>query len=217
MQTRKQLVIERTDMVPFAIWIVVVYITWTFMRGADHFLEFTPEALGKYYDYRWILIAHITAGGGTLIFGLVQFWEKLRKYSPRLHRIVGLLYVIAILVSSFCALVLAFTTAYHVNLPYAFSLQVWASVWISSTFIAYYAALRKRFMLHKEWMIRSYIVTIAFVISGLLSKTAFVQSLGSFDEISPSLIWMGWTVPLYVYELVRSGKQEARLSSRPAP
>ncbi|WP_205943291.1 DUF2306 domain-containing protein [Pedobacter frigoris] len=162
--------------------------------------------MGKYYNYKWILIVHITAGGGSLILGIIQFWKKLRSYNWKLHRIIGFLYLLAVLVSSFCAVILAFTTSYKVNLPYAFSLQIWVSVWISSTFFAYYFAVKKKFKLHEEWMTRSYIVTMAFVVSGLTYKIPFVQNLGSYEDIVPSLFWMGWSVPLYLYEIIRSSK-----------
>lgn len=204
MHDRKFLKLTKADLTPLMIWLAITFITWTFMRGADHFLELTSAALGKYYTLRWILIAHITAGGGSLILGAIQFWPKLRIYSGKLHRIVGLLYLLAVLVSSSGAVILAFTTAYKVNVPYAFSLQVWVSIWISATIIAYYSALKKKFVLHREWMTRSYIVTLAFVISGLILKLPYVQRLGSFEEISPSLFWLGWAVPLYVYEIIRS-------------
>lgn len=198
--------LHTTDIVLFLIWAFVIFITWTFMHGADHFLDLTPQSLGKYYDYKWILIAHITAGGGAIISGMLQFWKKLRNYSWKLHRFIGFIYLLAVLTSGLCAVVLAFTTAYKVNLPYAFSLQIWVSVWVSTTFIAYYAAIKKKFQLHKEWMIRSYIVTVAFVISGLILKIPYVQSLGSFEDISPSLFWFGWAVPLFIYEVIRSIK-----------
>lgn len=201
---KKNLELSQTDIVPFLIWAMVVFLTWTFMHGADHFLKMTPGALGKYYTLRWILIAHITAGGGALILGIIQFWPKLRSYSLKLHRIIGLLYLLAILVSSVGAMILAFTTAYELNWAYAFSLQIWAGVWISSTFIAYYTARKKRYKQHQEWMTRSYIVTIAFLISGLAFKSPLVQQLGSVVEIFPPLIWMGWAVPLYVYEIIRT-------------
>ena len=77
MQKTKPLKFNRTDITPVFIWLLVIFITWTFMHGADHFLDLTPEAMGKYYNYKWILIAHITAGGGALILGIVQFWKKL--------------------------------------------------------------------------------------------------------------------------------------------
>lgn len=200
------LTLDRTDIFPVLLWLLIVFLTWLFMHGADHFLALTPEALGKYFEVRWILIAHITAGGGALTLGLIQFWPKLRMYSWKLHRIIGLLYLAAILLSSFSAVILAFTTAYAVNWAYAFSLQIWVSVWISSTAIAYYAALKKKFQLHQEWMIRSYLVTLAFILSGLAIKVPAIQSLGSFADISPSFFWMGWSVPLYIYQVILSSR-----------
>ncbi|WP_294678451.1 DUF2306 domain-containing protein [uncultured Fluviicola sp.] len=202
--------LHTTDIFPLLIWAFAIFITWTFMHGADHFLDLTAQSLGKYYDYKWILIAHITAGGVAIISGMLQFWKKLRNYSRKLHRFIGFIYLLAVLTSGLCAVVLAFTTAYQVNLPYAFSLQIWVSVWLSASFIAYYAAIKKKFQLHKEWMIRSYIVTVAFVISGLTLKIPYVQSLGSFEDISPSLFWFGWAVPLYIYEVIRSSKMMAK-------
>ena len=192
------------DILPLLIWITVFFMTWLFMHGADHYLQMTPEALGRYFPQRWFLIAHITAGGGALISGIIQFWPKLRTYSWKIHRAIGYLYLLSILVSSISALVLASTTAHAVNWAYAFTLQIWASVWISTTFIAFYTAMRKQFKLHKEWMIRSYLVTVAFLISGFIYKIPLVQQLGSFEEVTVPLFWMGWAVPLYTYEVIRS-------------
>jgi hypothetical protein len=187
-------------------WILIFVITRHFMHGADHFLQLTPEALGKYFSRKWVLIAHITAGGGALILGPLQFWSRFRARYIKLHRWVGLAYLLAILVSSACAMILSFTTAYDVNWAYAFSLQVWVSVWIISTVIAYRAALRKKFKLHQEWMTRSYIVTLAFIISGLALKYLLKINFGTFEDISPSLFWMGWSVPLFIYQVVLSAR-----------
>lgn len=208
-QTKHQttLRVAISDLIPMATGACIFFLTWLFMHGADHFLRLTPAALGKYYQVRWILIAHITAGGGSLILGPFQFWKKLRTYSWKAHRIIGFLYLLAVLASSVCAVILAFTTAKAVNWAYAFSLQVWVTVWISTTTIAYYAAVKRRFKLHQEWMERSYLVTLAFIVSGLALKIPVVQSLGTFADISPSLFWMGWSVPLYVYQLWLSSSQ----------
>ena len=183
-------------------WIFIFAITHHFMRGADHFLEMTKEALGKYFNFRWVLIAHITAGGGALVIGPLGFWNRLRMRYVKVHRWVGVMYLLAVLVSSGTALVLSFTTVYEVNWAYAFSAQVWVSVWIISTIMAYRAALQKKFILHKEWMTRSYIVTLAFIVSGLTLKYLLSIGFGSFQDISPSLFWMGWSVPLFVYQVI---------------
>jgi hypothetical protein len=198
----KKIAFEKTDILPIFIWVFVIFITWTFMHSANDYLKLTKEALGKYYNFKWILIAHITTGGGALILGIIQFWKKLRVYSWKLHRIVGFLYLLSIIVSSFCAMILAFTTAKVLSLSYAFSLQIWASVWISTTALAYYFIVKKKFKLHEEWMIRSYIVTMAFVISGLILKFPFMKFLDL-----PSFFWFGWAIPLYIYEIIRSINQ----------
>jgi uncharacterized membrane protein len=196
------------DIFKIAVWASIVYITWYFMHGADHFLTLTPQALGKYFQVKWVLLLHITAGGGALVLGPLQFWERLRTKNWTLHRIIGILYLLAILASSVCAVILSFTTAYAVNWAYAFSLQIWVTVWISSSFIAWWVVRKKQFKLHKEWMTRSYIITLAFVVSGSALRLPIVQSLGSFEDISPSFFWMGWAVPLYVYQIILSLKQQ---------
>ena len=198
-----------SDLITLSAWAGIVFLTWSFMHGADHFLQLTPEALGKYFNVKWILILHITAGGGALVSGPIQFWERLRNRYRKLHRVIGILYLLAVLASSACAVILAFTTAYAVNWAYAFSVQVWVTVWITSSFIAYYTARKRKFKLHKEWMTRSYIVTLAFVVSGSLLKLPVVQQLGEFADISPSFFWLGWAVPLYIYEVVLSYRRKS--------
>jgi hypothetical protein len=51
-------------------------------------------------------------------------------------------------------------------------------------------------------MTKSYIVTVAFLISGLALKLPVVYKLSSFEDISPSFFWFGWAVPMFVYEVV---------------
>jgi hypothetical protein len=198
----KQLTIR--DGILLILWAGITTLTWFFMHGADHFLALTPEAMGKYFSYRWFLIAHITAGGGALVLGPFQFSDTLRSSNVKIHRVLGILYLLAIVVSSLCAALLAATTAYAINWAYAFSLQVWVSVWMLASFIAYRMALLRRFKAHREWAVRSYLVTLAFVVSGSALKLPVVQQLGSFEDISPSFFWMGWSVPLFVYEVIRA-------------
>lgn len=70
----KEFKLNLQDIIPCLLWIIVIFITCTFMQSADRFLELTPEVLGKYYNYKLVLISHITTGGGALILGIVQFW-----------------------------------------------------------------------------------------------------------------------------------------------
>ncbi|RBL91132.1 DUF2306 domain-containing protein [Chitinophaga flava] len=193
------------DLFYFLVWLGILYITWTFMHTADGYLRLTPEAMGKYFPVRWFLLMHITAGGGALVLGPFQFSKRLLQ-NRKPHRVIGYLYLLAILASSICAVVLAATTAYAINWAYAFSLQVWVSVWITTTFVAWWLAVKGQYKQHKDWMIRSYLVTLAFVVSGLALKMPVVQRLGNFADIGPTFFWLGWSLPLYAYELIKGMK-----------
>ena len=172
-----------------------------FIHYSAHLFSFAPEVLGKYQSVKWLLWMHIAFGAVTLLTGPFLLWENFRTRYLRLHRTIGLAYVVAVAISGLCAVWLSATTAYQVNRPYAFSLHIWVAVWLFSTGFAFVAIKQRRIQLHREWMMRSYLVTFAFVLSASLLKLPMVQRLGSFEEISPSLFWLAWSVPLFLYDI----------------
>ncbi len=180
---------------------IVLGLSLYFIAVNAHFFKLTREDLGKYFDARALLLLHISGGAVALLTGPFQLWDELRLERRALHRGLGKVYVLAVAVSAPCAVYLSLTTAYAVGWSYAFSLQVWVSVWMLSTWLAYRFARQKKFKLHKEWMVRSYLVTLAFAVSALLYKLPFVASQGSFAEVSPGLFWAGWAIPLFLYDV----------------
>lgn len=172
-----------------------------FIIHSAHFFKLTREELGKYFEMKWILILHISGGSLALLTGPFQFWEEFRNRNLKLHRGLGKVYVVSALISALCAVYLSFTSTYVVGVAYAFSAQVWVMVWLSSTVIAYWTVRLKKIKLHKEWMVRSYLVSLAFVMSALLLKLPVISQLGSFAEVSPGLFWVSWAVPLFVYDV----------------
>jgi uncharacterized membrane protein len=186
---------------------IVLGLSLYFIAASAHF--FAPSHdFGKYVDVKALLLLHISGGAVALLAGPLQFWEDLRIKRGSLHRRMGKVYVLAVAMSAPCAAYLSATTAYAVGRPYALSLQVWVSVWMLATWLAYRYARQKKFKLHKEWMVRSYLVTLAFVTSALLSKLPFVASQGTFAEVSPSLFWAAWSVPLFLYDIVLSAQRK---------
>lgn len=172
-----------------------------FISHAAHLFSGAPGALGKYESFRWLLWPHIFFGAVSLLTGPFLLWEAFRNRWLKIHRGLGMAYVLAVSISGTTAVALSATTAYQVNRPYAFSLHVWVSAWLFATGFAFLMVKRRKIKLHKEWMVRSYLLTFAFVVSALLLKIPFVQQLGTFEEISPTLFWMGWVVPLFVYDV----------------
>jgi hypothetical protein len=177
-----------------------------FLMTAAHFFAGTPEALGKYASHKWFILTHISAGAFALLTGPLLLSNRLRAFRPAVHRMLGKAYLAFVLASGFAAVVLSFTTAYVEGWPYAFSLQVWVGAWLIASAIAYRAALRRNFKLHKEWMTRSYLVLFAFVVGALIFKLPSIRSLGTLGEAAPSIFWFSWAVPLYLYDSWRAAR-----------
>src|SRR4051794_8158108 len=142
----------------FVLGAIVLGLSAYFIANSAHLFDPTQD-LGKYVDVRALLLLHISGGAVALLTGPFQFWEELRIKRRSLHRGMGKAYVLAIAMSAPCASYLSLTTAYAVSRPYAFALHVWVSVWMLSTGLAYRYARQRKFKLHKEWMVRSYLVT----------------------------------------------------------
>lgn len=186
--------------------IFVIALSLYFIYENRHFYSFTPEALGKYINVSWVIIVHIFCGSLALLSGPPLLWEYFRNRFLKIHRILGKVYIISILVSAISALYLTFTTAKSVNLPYVFSLQILISVWISSTLFAFWSVKNRKMVQHKEWMVRSYIVTLAFIGQAFLFKLPFIQALGTFEEIFSSAVWFSWSVPMTAFQFYLSSK-----------
>lgn len=163
------------------------------------FYSLTPESLGKYLPFKWILIGHVAGGGLALLIGPFLVWKAVRERNFRLHRYMGRAYIYSVLVAGLCALYLAATTGMQVNWMYTFSLLVLASAWLAGTSLAWYFAVKKKFILHEEWAKRSYLLTIAFVAQAMLMYHPYIISLGTFGDTSPSVIWASWTILLFLF------------------
>jgi hypothetical protein len=66
-----------------------------------------------------------------------------------------------------------------------------------------YVSIRKGLVeLHKEWMIRAYVVTFAFVTFRVLSDYGPTSRLQPENDRSITIAWACWVVPLAVTEMV---------------
>lgn len=188
--------------------VVVILLSLYFIYSNLHFYKLTPEVLGKYVNIPAVIIVHIFGGSVALLAGPLLLWETFRNRFLKTHRLLGKFYVIGVLLSALTALYLTFTTAKLINFSYVFSLQMLIAVWLTTTGFAYWAVRNKKMTQHKEWMIRSYITTLAFIAQAFLFKIPFVQALGTFAEIFPSAVWFSWSMPMFAYQVYLATKQK---------
>ena len=73
--------------------------------------------------------------------------------------------------------------------------------------MAYAAIRRSLYEQHKEWMVRSYVVTFAFVTFRALQPLMAKTGVGTELEQIAFISWVCWTIPLMVTEAVIQGRK----------
>jgi uncharacterized membrane protein len=180
--------------------VILLSFAFIFMHALQYF-GFNQEVFGRYWPYKFILVGHVGGGILALVIGPFQFSSRFRNKFLSIHRLIGKVYILAILVASAGALALAFTVAMDVHWTWALALIGLALPWTICVLMAYRSIRLMRISIHREWMIRSYIVTFAFVTFRILNDY-LMTDLGSFVERAPTEIWISWAVPLLIGEVI---------------
>lgn len=183
---------------------VVVGLVFIAVAALPYFSP-TGESLARYQPFGWALLIHITTGIAALLIGPYQLWIGLaRKRMPQ-HRLVGKVYMAAILVSSAAAYFLAFNT--KGGWVFGFGLAGLATAWLITTGMAYAAIRRRLIEQHQEWMIRSYVVTFGFVFFRMLFTGLQAAEVGTLPEQLGASAWFCWALPLVVTEAFLQGRK----------
>jgi len=143
------------------------------------------------------LLPHIAGGTLALLIGPLQIWLGETRSKLKWHRVLGTLYVLGVTVGALGAYYLAVTTPG----PFAFATGLFglAVAWTVTTGMAYRAIRVRAFEQHREWMIRSYVVTLAFVVFRAVVAILTARGVGVADAISFAA-WVCWAVPLLLLE-----------------
>jgi uncharacterized membrane protein len=133
---------------------VLAFTEYPIFLGSDPF-----HARSRFLHELLILIPHATAGIIATAFGPFLFSTRFRQRHLKRHRIMGRIYVIAVAIAA--------PTAYLLtpNLANGFGGFLWAAC----TFAAYQTARNRQLQAHRQWMIRSYIFTLNFIITRVLN------------------------------------------------
>lgn len=187
-------------------WLAVLAgLAYFLVKRVPRYFVFTPESYGNIWPRVSWLFPHIVGGLLAAILGPLQFWTKIRRDYLPIHRFAGRLYVVAVLVASIASLGISFRLGGD-NAAYAGGLIGLAVAWILTTGMAFVAIRRKNLVQHKQWMIRSYVVTFAFVTFRLFDDLLSHRGLVPAHEFYSMLAWGCWAIPLLVTEaIIQSG------------
>jgi uncharacterized membrane protein len=124
-------------------------------------------------------LPHALAGTLALLIGPFQFSTRLRQRNLSLHRILGKVYVGAVVLSASTSLLIS----HHLDIvdqpeTYIFWETVaQAGLWLLATLAAWITARNRHIATHRQWMIRSYTITFVFVTSRIPMPLPIIQRM----------------------------------------
>jgi hypothetical protein len=174
------------------------------VAAAPYFLSASYNAQ-QYVGRRGALLVHIVFGTIALFTGPGQLWLGIADRRMAVHRRLGLAYMGAVVVSAMAAYVIALKPS--AGWVFGSGLMGLATAWLITIGLAFLAIRRQLIEQHKEWMIRSYVVTFGFVFFrigaaslAVLDSTSPVQQVGA-------LAWACWALPLVFTEAIIQGRK----------
>lgn len=151
--------------------------------------------------WRIAFFVHVYASMWVLLAGFTQFSERVRSYYPRIHRAIGNVYVIDVLLVTGPAGLLMGIYA-NGGLTSKISFVLLAVGWISFTAIALVKVKKGDFAAHRNFMMRSYALTLSAI-----TLRAWKWAITNSADVHPMdvyrlVAWLGWIPNILVAELL---------------
>lgn len=149
-------------------------------------------------------VSVIVAGGGALYIG----WTK-RAF--RRHKWFGYAYLVLGSMMAVSALALSIEAPHEPRSLYV-ATGTLAAVWLAVAAMALRAARNRRFLVHRDWMIRSYVLTWTFVGCRIATNFNLFPALDA--EGVTAGIWVNWIVPFMICEIALQWKAGSRAAQQ---
>jgi uncharacterized membrane protein len=143
------------------------------------------------------LTIHVVGGVTALLLGPLQFVRGIRARMPGVHRACGRLYLAACMVGAPAGLMLALGTTAGPVAAVGFAIP--ALLWPFFTWRGLRAAIERRFVEHRTWMLRSYAVTSTAITLRLMLPLAGALGFDFFPAYRV-ISWLAWITNLALFE-----------------
>jgi hypothetical protein len=164
-------------------------LAYFFMGPEMGLLASKSEALLADPAWQGAFYGHISFGGLALLTGWTQFSRTLRRQYLPWHRRLGMVYLVAVLISGSCGVYLAFFATGGWIAGAGFFLLGLA--WLFFTVLAYRAVSRRDFSGHGAFMVYSYAACFAAVTLRIWMPL-LVLAFGEFLPAYRVVAWLCW-------------------------
>ena len=156
------------------------------------------QGFGKHL---FITILHIVSGALFMILGPLQFMPQIRLRYIRFHRLSGRVFIMAAYTIGTTSIILSF-----IKQPIGGINEAVASVFFSifllvCVSLSLRSILRKKVLLHREWILRTFSLGLAIATIRLITVFAFIFFHVLPQNFLGTAFWMGFTLHALVAEV----------------
>lgn len=172
---------------------------WFLYRAVHYAVTRDPQPNATFLNRQLWYYGHMVTAVPLLLIGPLQFSQKLRAARPRIHRMMGRIFLGGSVLAGLLASYIGATIQYEGSrLPLAF----FGLVWVCFAIAAWLTAHAKVFPLHRKFVIRTYAIALAFIWVRVLERFdsyffPFIQDQGIRDTTTE---WLSVMLPLVVAE-----------------
>lgn len=179
----------------FALAIAIAVLSYRYLFDLP---PIPPNIAGNRFRSTW-LVAHAGFAATALLTGAFQFSRRVREGRPVVHRLMGRVYVIGCLAGAPAGLILALGSSAGPIATAGFgSLAV---LWFMTSAMGWQCARIRKFDKHRQWMIRSWALTLSAVTLRLYlpaSEFAHLPEMSAYQAIS----FLCWVPNLFIAEVL---------------
>lgn len=195
-----RIVIAVLAIVFFSILMLRITLPYLSFRIDAAFLA-TKQSIIHIAPWRYAFYIHVCSSIFVLLAGIIQFIPQIAYRYKKLHRALGLLYIIIIVLLSGPS---GFIMGIYANggLYAKISFVILSILWIAFTAIAYVKALQRNIETHKAFMARSYALTLSAI--ALRTYAFFIPMFVHMNgrEEYVLIAWLSWVPNLIIAELL---------------
>jgi uncharacterized membrane protein len=200
---------SRTNIINWLLLLTLAFFSWLMAAITMTYIPYNTDVgflrIKQQYisidHWRTAFFIHVYASMWVLFAGFTQFSKTIQRNNPKLHRILGYVYVIDVLaITGPAGLLMGFYANGGILSRIAF--VTLAILWLFTTAMALIKARQKDFKAHRHYMIRSYALTLS-----ALTLRAWKYAITNTVELPPMdvyrmVAWLGWVPNIIIAELI---------------
>jgi len=175
---------------------------------APRFFVISENTYRGFWNRAGLMFLHVAGSTIPLFAGPFLLWSGMRGWKPKLHRWIGRIYLVFGGIGVGAGAVLSIVAAVKPQGVYVASFTL-ACAWFLAAGMLLRAIRNRKISEHRDWVIRSYVLTWSFVGCRLAMRLPGLSSLG--DEAITAIVWVTWIVPLLLTEVALQWRKASPL------